>query len=1114
MAPPEQALYEAFKSEVAADANERGEQPPSFAAIDATVERLGQLAAEVEAGVAAVAEAEIQRQRTENIANEAQAAVAALVRPDRATRKQAEKAARQAQKQADQAAAEVAQRRAAAEALANQSAALREQDFAEPLRTILKGARDREVELSRLRKFKAADIDAAKANLGLAVRDGKPQSEMDAIQAEIDELEKGTGGLDQLELDRQAAATHRQRLQSILGQLNAEEELLIARLDDLNAEKDRLDSALVERDVRYFVGRPPFIGKKWLELPILNAFNSPLKIDNLWTENLTLPNGSFGRVRRFDRCTTCHKGIDKTAPGRADQPAYLEGQTVQLLLQTPDVEPAASADGSPHTLREVYGFVLADYGLLENHESAVKLVEPLSPAAVAPLVAADSPVVTPGLQVGDVIERVNQDKVLSPQDVEQFLLDTVEWGQSVELTVRRGLPQPHASHPRLDLYVGSLSPHPLAVFGCTSCHEGQGSATSFAFASHTPDTPAEAEDWIRDHGWFNNHHWIFPMYPQRFAEAACLKCHHEVTELGVTERFAEAPAPKLVEGHQLAQQYGCYACHEIHGYDGPDRRVGPDLRLEPNYFAAAAAVKADPNFAAIDTSVQGLADELIEEPENDASRHRLRAYLLADARAEQPKLGRYAHQMADVLQDQETPGQYRKVGPSLRYVDRKLDPAFMYDWIRQPKNFRPSTRMPQFFGLWDHLHPGAERDLAQRMERVEIYSMVAYLRAKGAAQPFNYLEPAEGCAPPSAERGKEAFEVRGCLACHQHEDFPYATSDQGPNLTGLGDKFAAAPAAKKWLYTWVKQPTHYHARTKMPDLYLDPIDLPDGTKVDPVADITEYLLSSRHGWEPADETLAGLQVNQDAVNELALEYMLAAFSQREAEKHLVDGIPESLAPGLKGAEIELVGSAGLQQKLMYLGRKSITRYGCHACHDIPGFEDAKPIGTALADWGRKETSKLAFEHINEYLHNGAHGGHATDSDDEQHGMQAAHDAKHHQGSHFDESFYMEQIAHGDRSGFIWQKLKEPRSYDYHKVANKKYTDRLRMPLFPIDQQQREAVITFVLGLVADPPAEGFVYQPQPRQKAITEGLAVLQKVQLRRLPYAGSRAMGARVHTG
>ena len=32
-----------------------------------------------------------------------------------------------------------------------------------------------------------------------------------------------------------------------------------------------------------------------------------------------------------------------------------------------------------------------------------------------------------------------------------------------------------------------------------------------------------------------------------------------------------------------------------------------------------------------------------------------------------------------------------------------------------------------------------------------------------------------------------------------------------------------------------------------------------------------------------------------------------------------------------------------------------------------GFEDAKAIGTGLADWGRKEPSKLAFEQVVQYI---------------------------------------------------------------------------------------------------------------------------------------------------
>ena len=87
-------------------------------------------------------------------------------------------------------------------------------------------------------------------------------------------------------------------------------------------EFNRLATSLDERQATYFTSSVPFLGKKWLELPVLDAFNSPLKIDNLWTENLSISNGSFGTVTRFDRCTTCHKSIDKTAPGSAVDPLY------------------------------------------------------------------------------------------------------------------------------------------------------------------------------------------------------------------------------------------------------------------------------------------------------------------------------------------------------------------------------------------------------------------------------------------------------------------------------------------------------------------------------------------------------------------------------------------------------------------------------------------------------------------------------------------------------------------------------------------------------------------------------------------------------------------------
>ncbi len=58
-----------------------------------------------------------------------------------------------------------------------------------------------------------------------------------------------------------------------------------------------------------------------MALPIIDCFGRPFKISQIWLPKLTI-NNNFSDVARFDRCTTCHQGLDKTAPGSAVEPAY------------------------------------------------------------------------------------------------------------------------------------------------------------------------------------------------------------------------------------------------------------------------------------------------------------------------------------------------------------------------------------------------------------------------------------------------------------------------------------------------------------------------------------------------------------------------------------------------------------------------------------------------------------------------------------------------------------------------------------------------------------------------------------------------------------------------
>ncbi|MCP4856229.1 MAG: c-type cytochrome [Fuerstiella sp.] len=601
-------------------------------------------------------------------------------------------------------------------------------------------------------------------------------------------------------------------------------------------------------------------------------------------------------------------------------------------------------------------------------------------------------------------------------------------------------PHPFATHPNHDLFVTAASPHPLGTFGCTSCHEGQGSGTDFLNAEHGPNDPHQAEQWHEEHGYHPNHFWEYPMRPNRFQESTCLKCHHSVTELGVNPRFG-ASAPKVYEGFNLIRKYGCFGCHEIHGFDGGDA-IGPDMRLEPQTPEDAQRIADDPTQRA---------------------------------------------------------GKFRKVGPSLRHIAAKTSAEFIAYWTEIPNRFRPTTKMPQFFDLSNQ--DDAE---AQTFEAVELAGIAQVLI--GDSEAIELLHPAAEYVP-NAERGKQLFSERGCLACHEHAAVPGTTADFGPNISDIHKKINRNkdnPAFSDWLYTWVKEPERHHKRTRMPNLFLEPYASGE-EQIDPAADIVAFLLSQGEPQkfevvEPSDTALDELvtlflkkaRFSEDAVKEILRDQK---FPQKAGD---VAGDERVLATEDGSAVAEGYENDWQSRKLEYIGRRTISRYGCYGCHDISGYEDARPIGVALQDWGRKDTSKLGLEHIEEFLH---HHGEPDGSSTRERVAQALRDAESGAEGPDDErlsgeltqAYFYESLLHHGRPGFLWQKLRGPRTYDYLKTDTKGYDERLRMPKFPLKEDEVEAIATFVLGLVAEPPAERYVYTPNVRDANRIEGEFLLAK---------------------
>jgi cbb3-type cytochrome oxidase cytochrome c subunit len=419
-----------------------------------------------------------------------------------------------------------------------------------------------------------------------------------------------------------------------------------------------------------------------------------------------------------------------------------------------------------------------------------------------------------------------------------------------------------------------------------------------------------------------------------------------------------------------------------------------------------------------------------------------------------------------------------RAGPSLREIGGKVSADWMFRWIKNPLAFRPDSHMPRYFGIDDD-QPG---DVARA--DAEVHAIVRYLTAKTEA----VSRPVEPPEEPDADRGKETFLKRGCLACHQHRPYPsadpsyrvdpddtfdpsvfpesarpFAKADLGPNLVNVAAKFPDDETGQAWLASWIKDPGAHDPDSRMPDLQLSDQE---------AADVAAWLMSVPGGWPgKVDAPAVDSGPVRDAVDELVRLYVKKGGYKNESGRVAV-------AP----SEVDsFVAGLPAEEKLFFLGEKTIARLGCFGCHDVPGFEDAKPIGPALSDWGSKSLAQLDFGHVADAIAEAM-----SDAAGARDGV---------------DPFYRDQIDRGTRVGFLFQKLHRPRSFDHMKrdPLYKSWDDRLRMPRFAWadDPKAVEEVMTFVLGLTGESVHPRYVARSHYDDAAIAraEGAKILERYQ-------------------
>ncbi len=296
------------------------------------------------------------------------------------------------------------------------------------------------------------------------------------------------------------------------------------------------------------------------------------------------------------------------------------------------------------------------------------------------------------------------------------------------------------SHPDMEL----LDIHDPEQFGCSTCHQGNGRATT---------------SMVKAHGTYE--HWLWPIFPKENAEAGCQNCHSRDMLL------VSGNAGQIIsEGKFLFEQRGCMGCHKYQGYNTEPE----DLRAADTEIKQLEQKKVDNLKMAAEYTHEG------DQAPDNASANLL--YTKAETlKVDNSKIDGQIHQLdlqsADLMRDM------KKVGPNLKEIRAKLNRNWIPVWLHKPTDYRPTTKMPNF-----------------RLDDEQIHSIAAYLWQTAVKDPIPHA------APGDPVKGKELFETRGCMACHAVGEGAQAQGgDFAANLTRVGEK-----VNYDYLVRWVHNP--------------------------------------------------------------------------------------------------------------------------------------------------------------------------------------------------------------------------------------------------------------------------------------------------------------------
>ena len=310
---------------------------------------------------------------------------------------------------------------------------------------------------------------------------------------------------------------------------------------------------------------------------------------------------------------------------------------------------------------------------------------------------------------------------------------TCHLGWNEEVT--EDAPEPYKKHPVPEL----LALHSPEKYGCTPCHRGQGAALTAGFAHGEED-----------------HYWENPLLRGKDVWASCNECHENQSSLNY--------APEFTRAKRLMIESGCHGCHEIKGYtDLP--KIGPELSRigfkttpswvfewikDPKRYNPHTRM---PNFRFTDEQAEAVTAFLFDvSAKSDFGftgsgggdgDHRRGKEIVESA-------GCLAcHAIGDQTKVREARGTSYDIAPELTRVGSKVTRGWMYDWVKNPRHYNPTTKMPSL-----------------RLTDQEARDVVAYLAGlrEESVKSDRQLDLTD---ERTIKRGEQLTREYGCTGCHQ-----------------------------------------------------------------------------------------------------------------------------------------------------------------------------------------------------------------------------------------------------------------------------------------------------------------------------------------------------------